>query len=293
MESVINPNSDAIERQPKENDPQEIRIKKALGEQLLNTSWAKETFEEIRLQQLDFFRQALTDLSNPQKIRTNYLELLKKLAATGKTKVVTGVEELANIEEERGLIIVTNHLGTAKLTAFTPQQLGINIPIDKIEPFPIRHAPLAILSSQLQRPIFETAVELPSPLDQIQAATEVIVIAAGGIGRLRQLENNTSKTLERKKNALIIMYPEGGTTGKRNRGGPYDLDMFQSGAFVVAAHLNVPILPIAQYFNPNSGFELGILPLIKVENRNDHEYFNRLAKTSQTNMQTWLDSQKR
>jgi hypothetical protein len=63
------------------------------------------------------------------------------------------------------------------------------------------------------------------------------------------------------------MYPEGGTSGKRNEGTPYDLDNFHSGTLVVAAELGLPILPVTQKLNPESGMELRISEPIFVKRK--------------------------
>ncbi len=289
MESMGNQNP-TIERQPKQNDPQEIQIRQKLEKELLSTPWSKQLFKHFQALQVDFFKSALANLDRPQEVRQEYLQLLKKLAHLGNTQITDGTENLQNLDSAKGIIIITNHLGTAKLTAFSPEELGLNIPIDKIEPFPIRHAALSLIAGQQEKSIYEAAIELPPPLNLIQQETGVVLVAAGGIGRLRQLEHNTKATLSATTQPVIVMYPEGGTSGKRNSGGPYHLDEFQTGALVVAAHLELDILPVCQYFNPNSGFELGILPPIQVTNTNNHDYFYQLAQDVRRSMQNWLNS---
>jgi 1-acyl-sn-glycerol-3-phosphate acyltransferase len=147
------------------------------------------------------------------------------------------------------------------------------------------------VSEKLNKPLFEAAVELPNPLNEVQKAAGVIAIPAGGSGRLVQLEENTKKVLADQK-GLVVMYPEGGTSGKRNQGGPYDLDHFQTGAFVIASHLGIPVLPVCQYFNPDGGFEIAILPPVNIPNTEDREYFATVAQKAQADMQAWLNSRK-
>ena len=280
-----------LNRQPKKDDPQEISIRKHLQGILESTLWAKSTINELRDKQITFFQFAEDNLDKPEAIRQKEIELVKDLAFTGKSKIIEGEENLSKIEPGQSVIIVTNHLGTAKLTAFSPKEIGLDVPIDTVEPFPIRHAPLSVLSDKLEAPLFEAAVELPNPLNEVQKAAGVIAIPASGSGRLTALEDDTKKALTNQK-GLVVMYPEGGTSGKRNDGGPYDLDHFQTGAFVIAAHLSLPILPVCQYFNPEGGFEIAILPPIEVENTEDKEYFSSVAQKVQAEMQFWLDSRK-
>lgn len=288
MESVTDLDPSTISRQPQKDDPQEIRIRQNLESQLAPTDQAKQKFQKAKQLQLDFFRSALTSQNNEQ-VRQDYLDLLNQLAEVTNTQI-EGEENLNLLDGSKGVIVLINHLGTPKLSSFEPTEAGLDLPLDKIEPFPIRHAPLAEISKKTGRPIFETAVTLPTPLDTVQSASGVILVAPSGEGRLGKLINDVGENLQQNHNSLIVMYPEGGTSGKRSDGNPYTLDEFQTGAFVVAEKLGIPILPVCQYFDPKTGYTLGILPSIKVDSQGDREVFHQIAKSTQDSMQTWLNS---
>jgi hypothetical protein len=113
----------AIDRQPKKNDPQEVNIRQGLQNQLESTNWAKSIFEQLRQKQITFFQFAENHLNEPESIRQKDIELVKELATTGNSKIVEGEENLARVDPNQSIIVVTNHLGTAKLTAFSPNSL--------------------------------------------------------------------------------------------------------------------------------------------------------------------------
>lgn len=140
-------------------------------------------------------------------------------------------------------------------------------------------------------PLYETAIELPSPLFEIQTNCKTIIVPVEGKNRTEQLTQNVLSLIAREPGAAIVMYPEGGTSGKRNNGGPYDLDEFHGGAFVVAIQTGLPILPVCQYFNPEKGLELHILKPILPKQR-DIERVDEIKEETKNAMQKRLDELK-
>lgn len=244
--------------QPDKNDPQEQLIRNKL-ESLSNTEWSKSFFENAKVDQIAFINKGLDPNRSGLEIRNLYLDLIKKTCDAGKTKIESGLENLAALKQGP-VILITNHLGTAKISRIDTKNININgLSLQEIEPFPIRIAPFYSISEKLSMSPYECAIELPNPFLDIQTKSGVISIPADGKGRTELLQNKIKDLIDREPKSLIIMYPEGGTSGKRNLGGPYDLDNFHTGAFVIAKNLKIPVLPVFQSFDPISGFELSIL----------------------------------
>lgn len=273
-------------------DPKEIRIRGLLKQELLSTTWAREALGKAKSHLKDFFKKTLV---NPQEARQDYTHLLKDLAEDTHTKIVSGSENLQSplLDKNKGVIVVLNHFGVAKMTDIDPLEVGL--PANQLgmdEPFPMRHATVSKISGQMNRPIFETAGEQPFPINNIQKNIGEIMITYGQSGGLNQLKDAVGQTLAKNPTALMVMYPEGGTSGKWNGGRIYDLGDFKTGAFVIAAEFGLPVLPVCQYFNPNRGFELGILPPILIQKTVDRSYYQNIAKEIQNSMQQWLNSKK-
>lgn len=279
---------DVLARLPSSKDADEVRITRLLENELTQKDWAKKYFEEAKKLQLDFFKSALQNKGDTHK---NNQDLLRKLAEISNSRIVSGTENLNDLTAPA--MIVTNHLGDYKLSSIKPEELGLKMGTDQIHPFPMYYSPYAPIAEKLDAQISAAHVKLPEPLDAIEEACDLVTIVIKEKGKTTEkLEEDTKSLFERKPKTVLVVFPEGGTTGKRNGGGPYDLEEFRAGAFVIAAHLGVPIIPAAKYFNPNSGYELGVLPYFKLENDQPYEYYKGKALNTQKDLQSWLDTKK-
>lgn len=275
-----------IARQPTNKDPQELRIRSEL-EKLISTSWSKEAMKKMREEQENFFKFSFSHLQKPQEILRRHRKLLAKLNKISGARIVAGEEYLDKLKNEKGIIIVTNHFGIAKLTKIDNSEGRFPIPIEVFEPFPLRYASLFLVPERLGGNLYETAIELPGALNEIQEACGTLMIPPVGEKRTETLIEKVEKLVEKDSRAVMVMYPEGGTTGKRNNGGPYDLGGFHSGAFVVSAKTRTPILPVCQAFNPEKGFEIKILEPIFLEEE-DLGKISDIVEMTKASMQSRL-----
>lgn len=254
----------------KMNDIQDLRIARQFThsqqdtairgklQDLLSTELSKSVIGDLRHNLENFFGFAFQNLNNPQAIRENYDTLLPQLSDSAHAKIAEGEKNIEALRSENGVIIVTNHFGLGALTIIDNSSGTYPVDLDEFPGFPVRLAGLRLVSEKLEKPVYEAAIELPEPLLTIQKATPTLIVPITGTGRTEKLIQDTKDAMQG-SGAVIVMYPEGGTSGKRNNGGPYDLDEFHSGAFVVASQLGLPILPVCQVLNPNSGLELHVL----------------------------------
>jgi hypothetical protein len=74
--------------------------------------------------------------------------------------------------------------------------------------------------------------------------------------------------------------------------GPYALNPFKTGAYVLAAELALPVVLVAQYFHPTEGFKLKIFSAA-VPVKTDKAGYEALAAEQQHVMQEWLSAQER
>lgn len=289
---IMNHTDEILARLPKSTDVDEERIVGVIQEKLLTTSWAKQFFADAKARQIEFLKFGLNNLDNSGLIHSENQQVLKDLAKLGKAKIISGEGNLAKLQEKLPVLIVSNHLGDYKLATINPKELNLNLQLDQIHPFPMYYAPYQPIAEQLLAESFEAHVQWPRPLAEIERACGLITIIANQNGGLDRLENDTKNLLQNRTNSLLVVFPEGGTSGKRGGQGPYDLEKFHTGAFVIAAHLNLPILPVAKFFNPESGYELGILEPIEVKKDQDRDYYKEIASLTQNKLQNWLNSKK-
>ena len=287
MTEKMGPQDNRIARQPNPADPQEIRIRKRLEKELLATKWAQKAIEEAREKQAQFLRGALVNLENPPMILKDYRALLQRLADITKAHLAGGESYLKEIPKGNAVILITNHLGMAKVTRIANEDLPIALP--EIEAFPSRHAALVRVTDKIGASLHETAIELPSLLFEVQKACGVITIPVEGEGRTEKLTQDVAALIGKGGAFAFVMYPEGGTSGKRNEGGPYDLDECHPGAFVVAAKFGLEVLPVCQYFNPEEGLELHILKPMTLSG-SDLPRIKEITENVKAQMQGKLDS---
>lgn len=274
--------------QPIDTDPDEINIRSKL-ESLLTTNWSKSTIQRLKEIQQNFFEFSLNNFKDKSAILAKYRGTLANLSEATKSTLGTLPKDLDKLRESRGLIVVTNHLGLPKLTRIDNSQKVYGSTLSSIEPFPVRHAALLLLADKLNhQEIHEASIELPSPILEIQEACEVLTISPSGSGRTSTLQEKVRALLARSPHSLIVMYPEGGTSGKRNHGGPYDLEDFKTGSFVIGAELEIPIIPVTQFFDPNEGIKVDVADPIFLKPE-DLDKVGEIAGATQLRMQKILD----
>ena len=289
-----------IEQWPKPEDPKEQMIVSKIKRELFSTEWAKYTFDRLRRMQVYHMKDLLSHLQDPQYIHDRTQELLVQIAEVVNSKIVEGEKNIDSLHKEKGLLIATNHLGSYKLNSLNPVELrgmGIDGPTLPIYyPFPLYFASMSPVAEKLECNLYEASFEYPGRIGEIYGATGSIEVpppiqneSGEKLKRTEILINSTKLLLNKHPNAAIVSFPEGGTTGKRNGKGPYDMEPFRSGSFVIAAEAGIPVLPVAQYFNPDRGFELNVFSPVFPEAGKSEEYYKEIAKISSDQMQIWLD----
>ncbi len=282
-------------------DPLDQRIKNLIREQAFSTEGGREMFARSRQLLVDYFKSSLSALADPVAIHDITQVLLHELAKATNSRIVDGEENLKDVRKESPFFVISNHYSGYKLMDIEQTELGLDLEeIDDVVPFPFFYAPIAPVADRLGDLLYDAHLELPGSLGKIQEEAGLLVVPKddGSFGAIR---SRTQKIFSRRSNSMVVIFSEGETSGKRNKGGPYDLVEFHGGSFAIAEELGIQVLPVCQYFNPKSGFEVGILPPLnfvnppeaKVENKDARiEYFDNIAQQTREKMQSWLNTRK-
>lgn len=287
-----------IDQWPKEDDPKERRIVKAIKDQLLSAAWARDIFRQTAEIQLEHLKISLQHLDEPQFTHDNTQKVLERLAELTYSKIVAGEKYLNMLSKGEPILLLTNHLGVYKLNSWPIEELkektGLTGPVQPVfYPCPLYFSAMYPIARALDNNLYIASFEYPGLLGKIFRATGSIEVPpkddlSQGKNRTEVLIDSTRRLVEANHNAVIVSFPEGGTTGKRNGGGPYDLESFHTGSYVIAASLGLPILPVAQYFDPNRGFELRIFEPLTLETNADRDKLERSAKQHCQEELEWL-----
>jgi len=287
----------AISRQPKPGEEQEQRIVGLLQQELLSTSWSKSLFQDhLKELMIDFFRDSLDHVEDEQYIHDKTQEVLKQFSELSGSRIVEGEEYLESLKG-KNVFFLTNHLGTYKLLGLDPEaDLGQSeLGLDVLHPFPAFYGSLYPVAEALENDLYESAHDYPGVIRKVQVAAGSLILPPGLTGTLPAIEEKTKEMFSGKDGLSLTIFPEGGTSGKRNNGGPYALDKFKTGSLVIAGDLGIPIIPIAQHFDPKEGFKLRVFEPRDLKpstgDNDSREYFHIQASEMRTEMQGWLDSQ--
>jgi len=307
IESTMTNNTSAhdkvvINQWPKVDDSREHRIVGAIKDQLLCTDWARDVFKQTANAQLKHLKISLQHLDTPQFIHDYTQEVLSELAGLTNSKIITGQEYLDTLPKGQPVLLLTNHLGSYKINSSPIEELrkttGLTGPVQPIfYPFPLYYSAMYPIAKALGDNLYIASFEYPGRLGEVLRAAGSIEVPPKddlpkGKNRTEILIDSTRRLIEAHPNAVITSFPEGGTTGKRNGGGPYDLGEFHTGSYVIAKDLGLTILPAAQYFNPDSGFEVGVFKPIHPVKNTSNEQLAKMADATQSKIQAWLNQGK-
>lgn len=186
------------------------------------------------------------------------------------TKVVGNQPKNAPI----GAIVISNHIGVAKLLKITRTQLQSTLPksirrdylmtgtLQNSDSFLVLFAPP--ISAAVSA--FKTTQIVPIPVSiSYKGSFGTIADSLGfvQIGAARTFKYQSmyiairSKLLIARESGyfpVVIMFPEGGTTGKRQTNDPFVLEPFQSGFYHLSQDLELPIVPITVTYNSSFNF---------------------------------------
>ena len=148
-----------INQWPKENDPKEHRIVKAIKDQLLSTAGAGDIFRQTAVIQLEYFKVSLQRLGESQFIHNYTQKVLEKLAELTNSKIVAGREHLDILYKGGPVLLLTNHLGVYKLNSWPIGELkektGLTGPVQPVfYPFPLYFSAMYPIAEALNNNLY-------------------------------------------------------------------------------------------------------------------------------------------
>ena len=287
-----------VRKKPHIDDPKDQRIQRIIRDKFLQEQWAEEAFTRIRDEQIAYMRDAAHHAEDPDYIHNITQETLHRLSGELRSRIEEGAEHLEGLHKQP-VIIATNHLGTYKLNGINPQSdLGDDIEkysqYDFMYPYPLYFAALSPVAEELGDNLSYASDDFPGVYGRIHTNAGFVHVPPPGAsetGRMEAIKEQTAELFVKMPNTVLVTFPEGGTSGKYNEAGPYDLLPFKTGTYVTAAQLEIPVLMVAQYFDPQNGMRLKIFPPEYPKSDFTREDFQSLASRQQAEMQTWLSLQ--
>lgn len=287
--------SAVISKKPHEDDPKDMRIRNIIAERFLQEEWAKETFDNIRGEQIDYLRDVTLNVDNPEYVDQATQNILRNISEELHSTIEEGQEHLDDLPKGRPSMLITNHLGAYKLCGINPQnELGDDIDVyngyDFMYPYPMYFASLYPVAEKIEGHLAYTSDDFPGVFGKIHSEAGFIHVPPAALvqgGRTELLKNQTERLLNERLNTALVNFPEGGTSGKYNEAGPYDLLEFKTGGYVIAAELGMTIIPIAQYFDPKQGMRLKVFKPF-VPTPGSRESYQAMAEENHAQIQDWL-----
>lgn len=290
---------------PSAKDPLEVRIRRLIREQAYATPEGEQMWRDTKAIQLEYFQDALAHLNDPKYVHNSTQNTLERIARATNAHIVDGREYAEQLDTPA--LVVFNHYSGYKLTALKPDEIDADFgDMEELYPFPSFYAPLFPVAKAVGDDVklYDAHLEYGRkdkalPLRRVQEEAGILVVPEKG-GSFETTLDATKKMIEGRPRSLIVVFPEGQTSGKRNNGTPYDMLPFRTGAFAIAAEAGIPVLPVVQYFNPNKGFEIVVLPPLKdlkvfekgpdgKQTQESRDYYENLANTTHDAMQSSLN----
>jgi len=282
-----------IDKMPVKDDPREVAITRKLEEVFLKEPWSQKAFADLRELQIGYLKDVLQSSDDPALVYEKTQKVLSDVSDLLRSEIAEGEEFLQSIEKGNPALIMTNHLGTYKLAGIDPQkELGLNFKgYNFMYPSPLFFGGLHPIAKEIGDDLSYVSDDFPGVLGKIHRDSGFIHVPPQGAqqsGRTAYLLDQTAKAFENRKNTALVNFPEGKTTGKYSGKGPYDLEPYKTGGYVIASLLKTRVIPVAQYFDSKKGLRLKVFPTY-VPEQNDKAKMEIRANEDQRAMQEWLD----
>jgi hypothetical protein len=284
----------AVLSQKNQDDPKESAIREKISSVVLREEWARAAFARVRSLQVAYLRDTIAHVADTEYVHAASQKVLRDIVEALPSQIVEGRGVLETLPKGKPVLVATNHFGAYKLLGIHPkEELGVDIPgYTDMYPFPAYFAALHPVAQEIGLGLYYSSNDFPGVFGEIHSKSGFIHIPALKEGRTAALIEQTRHVVEHRPESAIVIFPEGTTSGKPTGMGPYALNPFKTGAYVLAAELALPVVLVAQYFHPTEGFKLKIFSAA-VPVKTDKAGYEALAAEQQHVMQEWLSAQER
>jgi hypothetical protein len=221
-----------------------------------NNSLVKNNLLEVRQLQIDFFNSCI-NRQDKKYVQSAFINLLVNIQEIFPIKF----KEYTNVFPSKCLI-VSNHLGIGKLAKIFPKDLSSSNDsfLPNNDSFIFLGFPLFYYLFVKQNCSFNNikTISIPYESTPISILQNYLSIIPTQKREFREILINSSID-------YLLVFPEGGTSGKRNQKGIYSLEDFNEGYLKFSIKLGMKILPIIQYLNKKGEYELIKLEIIENE----------------------------
>jgi hypothetical protein len=289
---------DAIIKKKSQSDSKEVAIRQKIEADMLKEPWSRDAMQQVRDLQKKYLSDAIAHVNDGSYVHETTQRAIEKISGLLRSEIAEGRELLETIPSGSPVLIVTNHFGGYKLAGLRPREdLGVDIPnYDAMYPYPMYFAALHPVAEAIGDGLYYASEDFPLVFGDIHRKAGFVHVPPASIpiegGRTSYLVDETRNVIRKHPNAAIVNFPEGGTSGKYSGLGPYDLDPFKTGAYVIAQQLGMHILPVAQYFDPRDGFKLKVLKPF-VPQAASKEEFENIAEENRSDMLRWFNERQR
>jgi hypothetical protein len=287
-----------VAKKPKGDDPKEIVIREKIRDHVAESEWAIDSFERIRQEQIRYLQEvfSLVLADDTSKIHVKTQKLLQEIAQELRATIVEGEEFLEQISQGTNILLMSNHLGLYKLAGINPQEeLGTEIPgYDFMYPSPLYFGGLQPVAKAIGDSLSYVSDDFPAEFGVVHRKSgfvHVPPVTKVTTGRTELLLQQTKTVLETHQGTAVVNFPEGGTSGKYSGLGPYDLDPFKTGGYVIASQLGIPVVTVGQYFHPQEGLQLRVFSPY-IPEKTDRSGYEKYATEDRARMQQWLDQRR-
>ncbi|MEA5259254.1 hypothetical protein VB264_15765 [Arcicella aquatica] len=210
---------------------------------------------EVRRLQLEFFSDCINRHDN-KYVQSAFIDLLINIELILPINITYYAASYPS-----KCVIISNHLGIGKLAKIYPEDFRTskNSFLPNNDSFIFLGFPLFYYLLIKQHVTFNSfrTLSIPYESKEISALQDQISVVPTTKSEYRKILTNKELT-------NLLIFPEGGTSGKRNQIGIYSLEEFNDGFIKLSKKLRMDILPIIQYLNKKGEYELIIL-----ETKND------------------------